>query len=547
MSKHTTLNNFNVTKEIGVFGQLIVPRYMLSYSDPTRNNFSGNQQVLPLKNNIWLQEVYPKIVDETLSRIAVGDRSKIWYFTPVRDEGLPVRETSDIKLILRNEIAGTLSSDYSPYCNTCQDMCCAPRKSTSIYYYIGNDANPVVKEGYTDFYVELRQIELKKEDESGEVKKEWSEKLYIVLKKLGATEEDEPKYYCILDENFAFTEKYEVVVKPDDDDVLLSKTEKQPSIDKIEIIVGIYYVPTESTWSAKQWSEQDDWWWSGILNTSDKKTIEKSCVGIATQSEPQKQWCGQIGGVKFNPDWDYSVTKLYSDFNETEIECDIENFFIAEYPTDDYTNAAVIKSVNVFNTDTMAYKMVITKTGGDKNQRLYLTLEDSIHVGQNTNLWYPLYKSNGQPVKYTEIPIMAGYIPALSSHYCYTDHIYDFLFRNNNGYLECKYKNTVSQMDISSLVVLWNRKKTIAYFNASKSTYTLSTPNGYKLYNEEGSLIAYKDVVVLGWYDSNDEFIDNIQDGNDALTARDLNGSLAIYVNSPRDSYKAKGVLFIDR
>lgn len=225
MSKHTTLNNFNVTKEIGVFGQLIVPRYMLSYSDPTRNNFSGNQQVLPLKNNVWLQEVYPKIVDETLSRIAVGDRSKIWYFTPVRDEGLPVRETSDIKLILRNEIAGTLSSDYSPYCNTCQDMCCAPRKSTSIYYYIGNDANPVVKEGYTDFYVELRQIELKKEDESGEVKKEWSEKLYIVLKKLGATEDDKPKYYCILDENFAFTEKYEVVVKPDDDEVLLSKTE----------------------------------------------------------------------------------------------------------------------------------------------------------------------------------------------------------------------------------------------------------------------------------------------------------------------------------
>lgn len=225
MSKHTTLNNFNVTKEIGVFGQLIVPRYMLSYSDPTRNNFSGNQQVLPLKNNVWLQEVYPKIVDETLSRIAVGDRSRIWYFTPFRDEGLPVRETSDIKLILRNEIAGTLSSDYSPYCNTCQDMCCAPRKSTSIYYYVGNDANPVVKEGYTDFYVELRQIELKEELESGEVKKEWSEKLYIVLKKLGETGEDEPKYYCILDENFAFTEKYEVVVKPEDDEVLLSKTE----------------------------------------------------------------------------------------------------------------------------------------------------------------------------------------------------------------------------------------------------------------------------------------------------------------------------------
>ena len=223
MSKHTTLNNFNVTKEIGVFGQLIVPRYMLSYSDPTRNNFSGNQQVLPLKNNVWLQEVYPKIVDETLSRIAVGDRSRIWYFTPFRDEGLPVRETSDIKLILRNEIAGTLSSDYSPYCNTCQDMCCAPRKSTSIYYYIGNDANPVVKEGYTDFYVELRQIEIEKELESGEVRKEWSEKLYIVLKKLGETEEDDPKYYCILDKDFAFTEDYEVKVKPEDDEILLSK------------------------------------------------------------------------------------------------------------------------------------------------------------------------------------------------------------------------------------------------------------------------------------------------------------------------------------
>lgn len=227
MSKHTTLNNFNVTKEIGVFGQLIVPRYMLSYSDPTRNNFSGNQQVLPLKNNVWLQEVYPKIVDETLSRIAVGDRSRIWYFTPFRDEGLPVRETSDIKLILRNEIAGTLSSDYSPYCNTCQDMCCAPRKTTSIYYYVGNDANPVVKEGYTDFYVELRQIEIEEELESGEKITKWSEKLYIVLKKNGE-EGEEPKYYCIFDDNFAFTEDYEVKVKAEDDEVLLSKTDNPP-------------------------------------------------------------------------------------------------------------------------------------------------------------------------------------------------------------------------------------------------------------------------------------------------------------------------------
>ena len=37
------------------------------------------------------------------------------------------------------------------------------------------------------------------------------------------------------------------------------------------------------------------------------------------------------------------------------------------------------------------------------------------------------------------------------------------------------------------------KKKIIAYFDAFKNTYTIKQPNNYKLYNEEGSVIAYKD------------------------------------------------------
>ena len=226
-------------------------------------------------------------------------------------------------------------------------------------------------------------------------------------------------------------------------------------IDTVELIVCLRWDINYNQWLAKTWPTQDDWWWSGIQSDYDKSLLEVNGVGIVTTNS--NKWCGNIGGVRFNPEYDYTVTALYSDLLEHKVVCDIDNFFIFRWSRDDYHDVAVLKNIEIFNTDTMAYKIRITKTGGNRNRVLYLTpFSDSITIGQDTNLWYPLYKLNGESIEYTDIPIMKGYFSANSSERTNTDHISDFQFRNNNGYLECNYTNTMQTLVISSIIVSWN-------------------------------------------------------------------------------------------
>ena len=279
-------------------------------------------------------------------------------------------------------------------------------------------------------------------------------------------------------------------------------------IDTIELIVCLRWDISYNQWLAKTWPTQSDWWWSGIRSDYDKTLLEVNGVGIVTTNT--NKWCGNIGGVRFNPEYDYTVTALYSDLLEHEVVCNIDNFFIFRWVRSDYHDVAVLKNIEIFNTDTMAYKIRITKTGGNRNRVLYLTpFSDSITVSQNTNLWYPLYKLNGDPIEYTEIPLMRSYFSSNSSDEAKTDHpSLDFQFRNNNGFLECKYTNTTEPITLSSIIVSWNRHE--AYFNADRSAKYFSSSTQSFLY-ENGKVLyldpAFEYIPINYFKPSNNSWI----------------------------------------
>lgn len=230
-----------------------------------------------------------------------------------------------------------------------------------------------------------------------------------------------------------------------------------PTIDELEIIVGIRWDPSNSEWLAKTFSGASDWWWCGILNQSDVFDLTELGVGIVTKSDVTAQWNGQIGAVEFNPNFDYSVEAMYSDLGHTQVTFNRDEFFIISKTSTDgnYDDSCLIHSLYATSTSVVAYKLKI-KRGGNQNSCLYL---QSDPLSMVESQWYPLYKMTGLPVEFTTQPSnVLGYFSAANE--------YDSLhlipsgftieFRNNNNYLEVRQTNSLSQaLSAAKIVVVW--------------------------------------------------------------------------------------------
>ena len=231
-------------------------------------------------------------------------------------------------------------------------------------------------------------------------------------------------------------------------------------LDYIDVIVGIRWDPSTQTWLSKTFSGSSDWWWCGVINQSDISKLNNFGVGIITKSDASSQWNGTIGAVAYNPDFDYTIKEFYSDFGETPVAYNLNDFLIVRKSTTssgNYDLSCLIHSVYATSESVKSYKLRI-KPGGNRNSCLFTTYSGNFISDQ----WYPLYKSDGSAIEYTGVPTnVIGYFDFNTSGYDAISFIpsgYTISFRNNDGFLEFKQSNQLSQSlnSVYALIVIWS-------------------------------------------------------------------------------------------
>lgn len=101
------------------------------------------------------------------------------------------------------------------------------------------------------------------------------------------------------------------------------------------------------TWQEVQFSA-NDYWWSGVLNTTDKAKLENN--GLAINNDSASPFAGNIGAVQYDPNRRCEVTALYQGIGENPVSFDASNFRCAKHEGTNYDGALVIANTDAFTT-----------------------------------------------------------------------------------------------------------------------------------------------------------------------------------------------------
>lgn len=226
-------------------------------------------------------------------------------------------------------------------------------------------------------------------------------------------------------------------------------------VQQIDLILALRYSPPSGPFLSKTFSA-NDWWWSGIISQQEADSITAAGIGVITQADSSKWYCGPYGGLNYNPEFDYELLALYSDMGETPVTFNSSNFYLgandySNYPS--YPGALFIHAINAFNTSTMTYKIRATR-GGNRNNVIYLS-QDRSNVTLSYNLWMPLYRRDGVVIEYTgTLPTIIGYFSDPDTYTMNSTSSGAYEFRNNNGTLEVRYLWPPG-ITVNRIVVQW--------------------------------------------------------------------------------------------
>ena len=131
----------------------------------------------------------------------------------------------------------------------------------------------------------------------------------------------------------------------------------------IEINLGIRFDPSNAQWLAKTF-DADEWWWSGILSSSDLSVLRNFGCGYLQTNNVSYAFAGNIGAFKYEGEkYEYKLLSMFGEVGSSPVAFDRSNFFFKRLYSDgnssQYNGALLINSINAFATAVKSYRIKI--------------------------------------------------------------------------------------------------------------------------------------------------------------------------------------------